>query len=318
MTRGRGSPATLEAEGLDALLTAVSEVARVAGDVAVSYFDQARRSALSIEVKPDGSPVTAADRAAESTAREWIERRFPVDGIVGEELGVVRPAASRRWFIDPIDGTKSFVRGVPLWGTLIAVAEGDEVLAGAIYCAAAGELVAAATGRGSWWNGVRCHVSQEARLERATVLATEAVAAAAAVPAPTRHRPTSGRSSGSTRARTAGGGTTPSDAPARLQAWRQLAEHAGVARTWGDAYGYLLVATGRAEVMVDAIMHPWDTAALAPVITEAGGVFTDWDGTPTALGGSSIGTNAALAEQVRGMLRPLRGRESRTSESRRK
>jgi fructose-1,6-bisphosphatase/inositol monophosphatase family enzyme len=316
MTRGHGRSATPEAEGQDALLIAVSEVARVAGDVAVSYFDQARRSALSIELKADGSPVTAADRAAESTAREWIERRFPADGIVGEELGVVRPTASRRWFIDPIDGTKSFVRGVPLWATLIAVAEGDTVLAGAIYCAAAGELVAAATARGSWWNGVRCNVSRVARLECATVLATEIVTSAAAAPAATRHRPTAGRSSGSARTRTAGGGTTPSDTSLRLQAWRQLAERADVARTWGDAYGYLLVATGRAEVMVDAIMHPWDTAALAPVITEAGGVFTDWDGAPTALGGSSIATNAALAEQVRAMLRPLRGRESRTSESR--
>ncbi len=307
MTRGHGRPATLEAQGLDALLNAVSEVARIAGDVAVSYFDQARRSALSIEIKGDGSPVTAADRAAESTAREWIERRFSADGIVGEELGVVRPTASRRWFIDPIDGTKSFVRGVPLWGTLIAVAEGDAVLAGAIYCAAAGELVAAATGRGAWWNGVRCTVSQEARLERATVLATEAVDSAAAAPAATRDRPKSGRSAGSARTRATVGGTTPSDASMRLQAWRQLAERAGVARTWGDAYGYLLVATGRAEVMVDAVMHPWDTAALAPVISEAGGVFTDWDGAPTALGGSSIATNAALAEQVRLILRPLRG-----------
>jgi histidinol-phosphatase len=301
MKRGHRQAPLLEADSLDALLSAVADVARVAGDVAVSYFDQARRSALAIEVKADGSPVTAADRAAESTAREWIERRFPADGIVGEELGVVRPAATRRWFVDPIDGTKSFVRGVPLWGTLIAVAEGEAVLAGAIYCAAAGELVAAATGRGAWWNGVRCSVSQEARLEHATVLATEAVAPSDA-PGAIRHRPTSGRSSGSTRTRTSAARAAAPTVSARLEAWRQLAERAGVARTWGDAYGYLLVATGRAEVMVDAVMHPWDTAALAPVVTEAGGAFTDWDGAPTALGGSSVATNAALAEQVRGIL----------------
>ena len=302
MKRRQGQAAPLEADSPDALLSAVAEVARAAGNVALSYFDQARRSALAIEVKPDGSPVTAADRAAESTAREWIEHRFPDDGIVGEELGVVRPAAARRWFIDPIDGTKSFVRGVPLWGTLIAVAEGERVLAGAIYCAAAGELVAAATGCGTWWNGARCRVSQEARLEHATVLATEAVASAGS-PTAIRHHSTSGRSSGSTRTRTPAGGAAPSKVSPRLQAWRRLAERAGVARTWGDAYGYLLVATGRAEAMVDAIMHPWDTAALAPVITEAGGAFTDWDGAPTALGGSSVATNATLAEQVREVLR---------------
>ena len=226
------------------------------------------------------------------------------------------PTASRRWFIDPIDGTKSFVRGVPLWGTLIAVAEGDAVLAGAIYCAAAGELVAAATGRGAWWNGVRCTVSQEARLERATVLATEAVDSAAAAPAATRDRPRSGRSPGSARTRTTVGGTAPSDASMRRRhgvSWPSVPVSPGRGGTRTDT---CCVATGRAEVMVDAVMHPWDTAALAPVISEAGGVFTDWDGAPTALGGSSIATNAALAEQVRAILRPLRGRETEASESR--
>lgn len=302
MTRGQRRSAMPDLASLDALLSAVADVARVAGEVALTYFDQARRSTLSVETKPDGSPVTPADRAAESTAREWIERRFPTDGIVGEELGVVRPAATRRWFIDPIDGTKSFVRGVPLWGTLIGVVEGEVVHAGAIYCAAAGELIAAAIDRGSWWNGVRCSVSKETRLERATVLATEIVAGGAS-PGGTRPQRRSGRASGSTDARTQRSATGPTDPSARLHAWRQLAERAAVARTWGDAYGYVLVATGRAEVMVDAVMHPWDTAALAPVIAEAGGVFTDWDGAPTAMGGSSIATNAALAEKVRGILK---------------
>jgi histidinol phosphatase-like enzyme (inositol monophosphatase family) len=256
-----------------ALLEAVVEVARLAGSVALGYFDDARRATLAVEHKSDGSPVTAADRAAERSAREWIERRFPADGVLGEELGTVRPDATRRWIIDPIDGTKSFVRGVPLWGTLVAVAEGDAVLAGAIHCAAATELVAAAIGQGSWWNGTRCHVSDVADLERATVLATDI-----------REGP----------------------APGRLGAWRRLAERAAIARTWGDAYGYVLVATGRADVMVDAVMAPWDTAALAPVITEAGGVFTDWNGAPTAFGDSSIATNAALATVARRVLQVAR------------
>lgn len=281
------------ADALPALLEAVAEVARLAGDVALSYFDQARRSALGIEFKQDGSPVTAADRAAESTAREWIERRFPNDGIVGEELGVVRPGAARRWFIDPIDGTKSFVRGVPLWGTLVGIAEGEEVRAGAIHCAAAGELVAAARGQGAWWNGVRCRVSNESRLERATLLATEAVAHQ-------RAGSKGRREDGESDAHAPPLGPTVAQ---RWRAWQRVAQRAAVARTWGDAYGYALVATGRAEVMVDAVMHPWDTAALGPIVTEAGGVFTDWTGAPGGLGTSSIATNAALADVVRKMLR---------------
>jgi fructose-1,6-bisphosphatase/inositol monophosphatase family enzyme len=290
---------------MDVLLAAVTEVARLAGDVALTYFDRARRSTLDVEFKSDGSPVTAADRAAESTAREWIERHFPADGIVGEELGTVRPDAARRWFIDPIDGTKSFVRGVPLWGTLVAVAEGDAVRAGAIHCAAAGELVAGALGQGSWLNGVRCHVSAVSRLDRATVLATEPTATRSADRAMDQAARRGTRAAKRRMAPAPTTGRTIVDR--RWRAWSRIAERAAVARTWGDAYGYLLVASGRAEVMVDAVMHPWDTAALAPIITEAGGAFTDWQGAPTALGGSSIATNAALASEVRQILRRGRG-----------
>jgi histidinol-phosphatase len=196
----------------------------------------------------------------------------------------VRPLAQRRWIVDPIDGTKSFVRGVPLWGTLVAVAEGDTVLAGAIYCAAVEELVVAAGGQGCWWNGTQCHVSDESRLGRSTVLATDERFPEVSTPA----------------------GATPASASderaRRWRGWQRVAEQAAVARTWGDAYGYLLVATGRAEVMMDGIMAPWDSAALAPVVVEAGGVFTDWNGSATAFGGSSVGTNAALAREVRSLL----------------
>src|SRR5690606_33394897 len=131
-----------DGESAQALLEAVTELARLTGECALSHF----RDGVAVEVKGDGSPVTIADRAAERAAREWLSRRFPDDGILGEEYGVERPDARRRWILDPIDGTKSFIHGVPLWGTLIAVAEGDDVLAGAINCAAAGELVAAARG----------------------------------------------------------------------------------------------------------------------------------------------------------------------------
>ena len=222
-----------------------------------------------IESKADGSPVTIADREAERAARAWIEQNFPGDGILGEELGITRPDARRRWVLDPIDGTKTFVRGVPLWGTLVGLCEGDEVLAGAAYFPALGEMLAAARGAGCWWNGAPCRVSSLATLREATVLTTDERFAGDA-----EHWPAGARS------------------PAT----------AAVARSWGDCYGYLLVATGRAEVMVDGIVSPWDAAALMPIIEEAGGVFTDWKGTRTAFGGSAVATNQGVAVESRLLL----------------
>jgi histidinol phosphatase-like enzyme (inositol monophosphatase family) len=248
---------------MEAALTA----ARQAGAVALQGFGRG----IAVEAKGDGSPVTEADRGAERAARTWIAGRFPDDGILGEEFGLERGAAPRRWLIDPIDGTKSFVRGVPLWGSLVAVVEGDRVLAGAAVFPALAEEIVAGAGVGCWWNGGRCAVSGVAELARATVLATDAESAA-----------------GEERVRSA-----------RQEAWRRVAQRAAVRRTWGDCYGYLLVATGRAEVMVDTVLSPWDAAPLVPIVEEAGGVFTDWEGGRGFLGGSAIATNAALAEEVR-------------------
>ena len=248
------------------LMQAAADLARVAGDVALGYY----RQAIAVETKVDGSPVTAADRDAERVAREWIDTRFPDDGILGEEYGATRIGARRRWILDPIDGTKSFVRGVPLWGTLVAVAEGDVVLAGAAYFPPVGELVCAAPGEGAWWNGARCAVSTQSSLAAATILTTD---------------------------------DRFPEHPHRRTAFAALAARAAVSRSWGDCYGSLLVATGRAEAMMDDVMSPWDAAALQPIITEAGGVFTSWSGEPTAFGGDSIATNAALADEIREMLR---------------
>ncbi len=241
------------------LMEAAAEVARAAGLAAFAHW----RSDLAVEWKGDGSPVTRADREGEMAARAWLAGRYPGDGILGEELGERPGTTGRRWILDPIDGTRSFVRGVPLWGSLVALAEGEEVLAGAMFFPALGELIAAAPGRGCWHDGVRAQVSQVATLADATLLTTS---------------------------------TPASDWPPGIQG---LVDAAGTARTWGDCYGYLLVATGRAEAMVDLRMADWDSACLLPIVEEAGGVFTDLAGRRTGFGGSAVATNAALSQAVR-------------------
>ena len=249
-------------ESTATLMQAAAELARLAGGIALDYFGRD----LAVETKADGSPVTVADRRAEEVARRWIAQRFPGDGVLGEELGTSQAAAGRRWIIDPIDGTKAFVRGVPLWGTLVAIAEGQWVLAGAAFFPAVGEMLCAAPGEGCWWNDRRCSVSAMGDQGSATVLTTD------------ERFPTN---------------------PQRRDAWRALAGRSSVSRTWGDCYGYLLVATGRAEVMVDDVVSPWDAAAFSPIIAEAGGVLTDWHGDVTPFGNGIVATNAAMARSVR-------------------
>ncbi len=240
------------------------ETAWRAGRATLAHF----QTGVATETKPDQSPVTIADRAAEALCRELIGARYPRDGILGEELGETRPGGRRRWIVDPIDGTRSFVHGVPLYSVLLALEEEGEPVLGVIHLPALNETVWAARGEGCWWNGRRALVSQVDRLEDACVCCS---------------------------------GDLVEDEQ-KTTGWRVLAARAGTARTWGDAYGYTLVATGRAEAMVDPVVHPWDTAPLRPIIEEAGGVFTDWTGAATHLGGDSIATNAALARPVRQIL----------------
>ena len=236
------------------LLAAVQDAAKAAGAVAARHF----RTRLAVETKADGSPVTVADRQAERAAREWIEARYPLDGILGEELGETRADARRRWTIDPIDGTKSYVRGVPLYGAMVAVVEGQRVLAGCIYCPSLDELVAAAPGQGCWWNGSRCAVSTVSRLEQATVLTTDERFAFDDVHV--RGLEALGR----------GGGCEP-------QLGRLL---------WIPSRGDR---SCRGDVGRGA--EPVGCRSAVPIIEEAGGVFTDWRGRRSPFNGSAVATN---------------------------
>jgi histidinol phosphatase-like enzyme (inositol monophosphatase family) len=250
---------------IESLMQAVSEAAALAADFALRHY----RTGVAVETKEDGSPVTIADRGAEAAVRAWINERFPGDAVLGEEFGEIRGQTGRRWIIDPIDGTKAFVRGVPLWGSLVAVVEGDTVLAGAASFPAVGESLVAANGCGAWHNGSRAQVSTTSVLSEGTVLITDPRTICA---------------------------------PITAAGWDRLSRAAGVCRSWGDAYGYLLVATGRADVMIDPIANAWDVACFQPIITEAGGVFTDISGAATPFGGHAIATNAALAQEARALL----------------
>jgi histidinol phosphatase-like enzyme (inositol monophosphatase family) len=253
--------------GTDNYMNAVAEVATIAGNVARRYYGKSP----DVRLKKDGSPVSAADYDAERSAREWIGKNFPSDGIIGEELSPTRESAKRRWILDPIDGTFTFLQTVPLWGTLVAVVEGERVIAGAAYFPALDEAIVAAPGKGAWWNGSRAMVSGVSDLKAARLVTTDARF---------------------------------NRDPTRRDRWLQLQNGAQTMRTWGDCYGYLLVATGRADVMVDDVISAWDVAALLPIITEAGGAFTDWKGRTTAFGGDAIATNSLLAGAVRDILVP--------------
>ncbi len=247
------------------LLDFALDVAHRAGQETLRHF----QTRLSVETKADASPVTVADRAAETVARELIEARFPDDGIIGEEFGQRNPGAPRRWILDPIDGTLSFVRGVPLYGVLVAVEEGNEAVVGVLHFPALTETVCAARGEGCWWNDAPARVSEVATIDQALIVCTDA-------------EEIEGRG--------------------HAESWTVLRHRARMVRTWGDCYGHALVATGRAEVMVDPILAHWDAAALKPVVEEAGGVYTDFSGVATQLSDSGISTNRALAAEARDVL----------------
>ena len=253
-------------ESVDDLLAFALDAVWRAGRVTLAHF----QTGLAAERKADNTPVTIADRAAEQLLRELIGRRWPGHALIGEEFGHSDQSgqsgsAAYTWIIDPIDGTKSFVSGVPLYAVLLALVKGEEPVLGVMHFPGLNDMVYAARGRGCYWNGRPARVSAVASLADAVLLTSDINNFA--------HH-------------------------GRAAAFRRLVDATYIQRTWGDAYGYALVATGRAEVMLDPAMALWDCGPLQVIMEEAGGTFTDWQGRPTIFGGESIGTNGALFEQV--------------------
>lgn len=248
-------------------MTLARELAREAGQLTLRYF---QRSDLQVDLKSDDSPVTIADREAEQLLRKRIAAAFPHDALLGEEFGEQAGTSGFRWILDPIDGTKSFIHGVPLYSVLIGVEHAGESRIGVIYVPPLDEMAHAAIGQGAWYTRGNeppqpARVSQQKTLAESLFLTSD--------PANFNKR----------------------------DAWpffQRLCAAAKASRTWGDAYGYLLVATGRAEVMVDPLMNLWDAAALLPILREAGGNYTDWQGRPRIDGGEGIGTNGFVLDEV--------------------
>lgn len=235
--------------------------------IAESFLDPA----LQVDTKSDQTPVTIADRRAEELIRERIRRAYPDHGIIGEEYGNEREDAEHVWVLDPIDGTKSFATGCPLFGTLIALLRAGEPVLGMIHQPVLRQLVLG-DGELTTLNERPVRVRNVTELEQATLLLTDR-----------RHV----------------------GLHQNLRAYEQLEARARIVRTWGDCYGYLLLATGYADIMLDPILNAWDLLALIPIVQGAGGRISDWQGKAPGLGTDSIvAASPALHDQVITLLNP--------------
>jgi histidinol-phosphatase len=268
-----GQPASGD---LETRLDLALSLARQAGELVMRHFQ--RLTAPQIERKRDGSHVTIADREAERLIREAVASTFPGDALLGEELGASGESAGTppefRWIVDPIDGTASFVHGVPLFGTLIGVERDGVPVVGVIHMPALGETVHASRSGGAWWTRpgerpVRTRVSTASRLADALVLTTS---------------------------------TDYFRATGTMDAFVRLSGAARSVRGWSDCYAHLLVATGRADAAVEPKVNPWDVAPLGIIFPEAGGTHTDWLGEPTIHSPCSIATSPSLLPELVQML----------------
>ena len=255
----------------EAALAAAVDAARAAGRVALKYYS----AGFEIVLKPDATPVTQADREAERTIVEILGRAFPEHGFLGEEFGSSGNATTR-WIIDPIDGTKNFVRHIPIWATLIALEEHGEITVGVIYNPVTGQLYTARRGGGAFLNGERIHISDEGDLSRAYLL----------------------------HAGLRGARTT-----RYWDGFMRLVDATNRQRGFGDYIGYCLIAEGKAEVYAEIYpegsgLKPWDLAPCKILVEEAGGRFTDLEGRPTIYASSALATNRRLHDAALALLRP--------------
>lgn len=243
------------------LLDFATGIALEAGAITLRYFG----GIVDHDAKGDGSPVTIADREAEQLIRKRVEDRYPEHSILGEEYGESNEGSRVRWILDPIDGTRSFMRGIPLYGVLIGIEIEGAPAIGVAHFPPLQETVAAGRGLGCTWNGRPSRVSTVDSLSEAVICTTDVERLLS---------------------RPEGDG------------WRRLQQQASFSRTWGDCYGHALVATGRIEAQVDPVMAPWDAGPFPTIITEAGGVFTALNGDTTPHGGSGVSSNGLLHASV--------------------
>jgi histidinol-phosphatase len=255
-------PHAVASAAIDADLAFALELADIADEIALARF---RASDLVVETKPDLTPVSEADRAAEQALRARIEAERPGDGVVGEEFGETAGAGTRRWILDPIDGTKSFVRGIPAWGTLIALEDDGEVVAGVASAPALHRRWWAARGAGAFADGEAIRVSRVNAIEDALFCFT------------------------SWRA---------FDEYGLGEQFRSLSTRCWATRGFSDYWGHMLVAEGSADIAVEPVMNLWDNAPLIVIVEEAGGRFTDLQGRRTIDGDGAVTTNGVLHDAV--------------------
>ena len=251
---------------LQSLLSFAIDTAVAAGKITVEHFS----TDINTSIKSDGTPVTEVDQKTEAFIRWRIEKQYPRHEIVGEEYGLAgKDNASFRWFIDPIDGTNYYVRGVPLYSTLIGLEIDGTIDVGVVYLPATGDLLAAATGLGCWWNGKPVRVSKIDRLEKGIVAYSDLA----------------------------------NFYKQNCQAvFERVVRSSHYRVGWSDAYGYLMVATGRADVMIEAAVSVWDVAPYPVIFREAGGFFGDWKGEETIYSPQVMATNQALNGQMVSLL----------------
>jgi histidinol-phosphatase len=246
------------------------QAATMAGDYALSIYD----STFDVEIKGDQSPVTIADRNAEAMIRERVAKHFPRDGFLGEEFGDQPGDSGYRWIIDPVDGTKSFIRKVPMWGTLLGLEYRGESIAGVVYMPNYGELWRTLRGDGVYHvnrfqNERRIRVSDVAKLSESFLCYSS---------------------------------VSWFEKTGRQKQFLELSAKTDRQRGYGDFYGFCLVAQGSVDVMIDHGVHPWDVAAVKALVEEAGGRFTDWSGTPTIHTPDVIASNGKIHDDVRAIL----------------